>query len=71
MKLSALIAKGRRTVLKISPPKNPRNFTGAVIRADRQLSAARGRGTASALATTDVDPALASDFAASETCAAS
>ena len=64
MKLSDLIAKGRRTVLKISPPKNPRKFTGAVIRTVGQLSAARGHRMASALATTDVDPALALDFAA-------
>ena len=28
MKLSDLIAKGRRTVLKISPPKDPRMGTG-------------------------------------------
>ena len=70
MKLSALIAKGRRTVLKISPPKNPQNFTGAAIWAGRQLSAARGRGTASALIPADADLALAPDFAALDTCAA-
>ena len=28
MKLSDLIAKGRRTVLKISPPKNPHYYGG-------------------------------------------
>ena len=71
MKLSYLIAKGRRTVLKISPPKNPRKFTGAVIRAAGQSSAARGRGTVSALIPADADLALALDFAAPDTCAAS
>ena len=71
MKLSDLIAKGRRTVLKISPPKNPRKFTGAVIRKAGQLSAARGRRTASALIPADADPALPPDFAALDTCAAS
>ena len=62
---------GRRTVLKISPPKNPRKFTGVAIRAAGQLSAARGRGTVSALIPADADPALAPDFAALDTCAAS
>ena len=71
MKLSYLIAKGRRTVLKISPPKNPRIYTGAVTRKAWQSSAARGCGTASALATTDVDPVFSLPTAASDTSAAS
>ena len=58
MKLSDLIAKGRRTVLKISPPKNPRKFTGAVIQKAWSIRAARGHRIASALATTDVDQRL-------------
>ena len=71
MKLSDLIAKGRRTVLKISPPKNPRKFTGAVIQKSWRSRAARGRGTVSAPIPADADPALPPDFAALATCAAS
>ena len=40
MKLSDLIAKGRRTVLKISPPKNPRFLRGL---SSRQLGNHRRR----------------------------
>ena len=68
--MSDLISKGRRTVLKISPPKNPRNFTGAAIRAVGQSSAACGRGTASALIPADADLVFPVDFAASDTRAA-
>ena len=70
MKLSYLIAKGRRTVLKISPPKNPRKFTGAVTRKDWSIRAARGNRIASALATAAADLVLPLAPAASDTCAA-
>ena len=71
MKLSYRIAKGRRTVLKISPPKNPRIYTGAAIRGAWRSRAARGRGTASALIPADADLAVALPIAALATCAAS
>ena len=60
--MSYLIAKGRRTALKISPPKNPRKFTGVAIRKHWQSSAARGHRIASALATADADPAFSAPF---------
>ena len=71
MKLSDLIAKGRRTVLKISPPKNPRKFTGAATRKAWRSRAARGRGTASALFFADAGLVFPSISAAFDTCAAS
>ena len=70
MKLSDLIAKGRRTVLKILSPKNPRKFTGAVIRRTWRSRAARGHRIDESLATTDVDLTLPLVSAGLATCAA-
>lgn len=52
-------------------PKNPRFLRGAVIQKAWSIRAARGQGTVSALFPADADLALAPDFAALATCAAS